>query len=70
MLGFRSTSYIKVVYLESLIDSGEIQYAVPDKIKSKSQRFVTIGFEADITAEAVLAYCMIQRRKHQIAEHF
>jgi hypothetical protein len=71
LIGYKSIANIRKIYLIPLIANGEMQYTIPEKPLSRSQLFVTMGYEADmVTKEAVLEFCRIPRRKNEIAAQF
>jgi predicted ArsR family transcriptional regulator len=73
LLGFTTFAWVKRIYLNYLLENGEIKMKYPQKPRmgALKQRYMTAGYEIGmLTLQAVLELCMKPHRKREIAQHF
>lgn len=68
-LGMTSRGYATSAYIVPLVESGQLIQTIP--IKSSKPKFVTAEYAKGIpTADAILDFCKVPRKKSEIAQHF
>ena len=70
-IGLEYRQWSRTKYIKPLLDSGKLKLMIPQYAPNRNQRYINAEIEIPIpTAEAILEYCKIPRRKKEIREHF